>query len=174
MDPEVATGAPGLERFRQYLLLLARLHLGDQPRGKLDTSDIVQQTLLEAHRKRRQFYGKSEAELAAWLRQMLACCIADAHRSQGRAKRDVSREQSLEAAMNARLRNWKPCWLPNNRVRVSRRPGRSNFQPVLDKVMMAAYYGAKPDLLVHVGDVQGGANGHGGRSWVRASTLRTW
>ncbi len=51
MDPNVATGGLALERFRQYLLLLARLHLGDRARGKLDASDVVQETLLEAHRK---------------------------------------------------------------------------------------------------------------------------
>lgn len=98
-----------LGRFREYLLLLARLHLGDQLRGKLDASDVVQQTLLEAHRKMAQFRGQSEAELAAWLRQMLACNLADALRAMGRAKRDVARERSLEAALeasSARMAGW--------------------------------------------------------------------
>jgi RNA polymerase sigma-70 factor (ECF subfamily) len=89
-----------LDRFRQYLLLLAQLHLGDRVRAKIDASDVVQATLLEAHRKRSQFRGRSEAELAAWLRQMLAFSIADAHRAQHRAKRDIAREQSLEASLN--------------------------------------------------------------------------
>ena len=98
MDP-IDTGLP-LERFRHYLLLLARLHLGDRARAKIDASDVVQETLLEAHRKRSQFRGRTEAELAAWLRQMLAFSIADAHRALARAKRDVAREQSLEVALN--------------------------------------------------------------------------
>ena len=100
---------PELERFREYLRLLARLHLDRRLQGKLDPSDLVQQTLLEAHRKRQQFRGRSDAEFAAWLRQMLACCLADAHRAAGRAKRNVARERSLEAALeqsSARLQAW--------------------------------------------------------------------
>src|SRR5205809_5993339 len=94
-----------LERFRYYLLLLARWHLGDQLRGKLDPSDAVQMTLLEAHRKRAQFRGQTEAEMAAWLRQMLAYTIADALRAQGRIKRDATRELSLDDA-SARMESW--------------------------------------------------------------------
>jgi hypothetical protein len=67
-----------LEQFREYLLLLARVHLGERFRGKLDASGVVQQTLLEAHRKRAQFRGHTAAERAAWLRQMLAYGLADA------------------------------------------------------------------------------------------------
>jgi RNA polymerase sigma-70 factor (ECF subfamily) len=87
-----------LERFRDYLRLLARLHLGDAP-GGLDPSDVVQQTLLEAHRKRDQFRGPNEAALAGWLRQLLACTLIDARRARGRLKRDADRERSLEAAL---------------------------------------------------------------------------
>jgi RNA polymerase sigma-70 factor (ECF subfamily) len=109
MDQPAEIYHPAPERFRDYLLLLARTHLGRALRGQLTPSDIVQQTLLEAHRKRGQFRGQSDAELAAWLRQMLAYGIADALRAQGRAKRDVARERSLEAgleASSARLSGW--------------------------------------------------------------------
>src|SRR5438093_728396 len=100
MDHEAANHGLALERFREYLRLLARTHIGHQLKGKLDPSDVVQQTLLEAHRKRNQFRGQTDAELAAWLRQMLAYSLADAIRALGRAKRDVSRERSLEAAID--------------------------------------------------------------------------
>ncbi len=109
MDKQAESSNEVLGRFREYLLLLARLQLGDQLRSKLDASDVVQQTLLEAHRKRAQFRGQSTAEMAAWLRQMLAYNLADAMRALGRAKRDVARERSLEAgldASSARLASW--------------------------------------------------------------------
>ena len=75
------------------------LQLGKQFQAKLDASDVVQQTLLEAHRKRAQFRGHTDAEMAAWLRQLLACTLADALRGLGRAKRNAAREQSLDAAL---------------------------------------------------------------------------
>jgi RNA polymerase sigma-70 factor (ECF subfamily) len=88
-----------VERFRTYLLVLARLQLGGHARPRLDASDLVQQTLMEAHRDRAQFRGQDPAEMAAWLRRLLACNLADAQRALVRGKRDVRREQSLEAAL---------------------------------------------------------------------------
>ena len=94
------TDALNLERFRDYLHLLARLHLADGKAARLDASDIVQQALLEGHRQRGNFRGQCEAEMAAWLRQILAGVLVDRLRSQRRAKRDVTRERSLEAALD--------------------------------------------------------------------------
>jgi RNA polymerase sigma-70 factor, ECF subfamily len=105
-----ATRKPGgLDRFRQYLLLLARSHLRSQTHARVDPSDVVQQTLLEAYRKFGQFRGRTEAEMAGWLRQMLACNLADAFRALGRAKRELARERSLEAALaesSSRMEAW--------------------------------------------------------------------
>jgi RNA polymerase sigma-70 factor (ECF subfamily) len=110
MDDLGGQGQDGtLERFRDYLIVLARVHLGGQARAKLDPSDVVQQTLLEAHAKHAQFRGTCEAERAAWLRQLLACNLVDALRGLRRAKRDVARERSLEADLDqssARLGAW--------------------------------------------------------------------
>jgi RNA polymerase sigma-70 factor (ECF subfamily) len=101
--------APLLERFRSYLSLLARAELGAQYRGKLDASDIVQQTLLDAHEKLSQFRGNTTAEMAAWLRQILARNLADVRRDFGRDKRDIARERSLNVELDqssARLEQW--------------------------------------------------------------------
>jgi RNA polymerase sigma-70 factor (ECF subfamily) len=90
---------PTPDQFRAYLIALARIQLGPGDRGKVDPSDVVQQTLMEAHRSRDQFRGEGDAEMAAWLRRLLACNLIDAFRALGRARRDAGREQSLEAGL---------------------------------------------------------------------------
>lgn len=94
-----------LERFRDFLMLLCRLQLGPPMRGRLDASDLVQQTLLDAYRDRAAFRGSTEEEMAAWLRRMLACNLVDARRALGREKRDITRERSQEQQLQeSRLR----------------------------------------------------------------------
>ncbi len=98
-----------LERYRDYLRLLARLQLPTQVQGKLDASDIVQQTLLRAFERLEQLRGQSEGEIAGWLRRILATTLANAIRDLGRQKRDAGLERSIEAALDrssACLENW--------------------------------------------------------------------
>src|SRR5207247_637444 len=99
MTEERDGGGQALERYRDYLRLLARMQLDPRLQAKLDPSDLVQQTLLQALQALDRFQGCSDAELAAWLRQILAHNLTNAARDLGRAKRDVARERSLEAAL---------------------------------------------------------------------------
>lgn len=95
-------GAQGeiLLRYQGWLHLLARLQIDTQFQGKFGASDIVQQTLLEALRDLRQFRGRTEAELLAWLRQILAHVLAhEVRRYCGTQQRDLAREVSLEQSL---------------------------------------------------------------------------
>ena len=84
---------------RSYLGVLARANVQPWMQAKLDASDIVQQTLLDAHRDFGQFEGQTEQEWLAWLRQILAHNTGDAVRHFGQAeKRDVRREVPLNDA----------------------------------------------------------------------------
>ena len=67
-----------LARHRPALGLLARLQMPAWLRPKLDSSDIVQQTLLEAERERDRLAVMPESERAAYLRRCLSHNVIDA------------------------------------------------------------------------------------------------
>jgi RNA polymerase sigma-70 factor (ECF subfamily) len=98
-DAEALAGR--LEGFRAYLQLLARLHLDPRLKGKVDLSGVVQQTLWEGHRRLELSAPPDNAQLAALLRRLLANNLADEVRKCYADKRDVDRERSLDAALEA-------------------------------------------------------------------------
>jgi RNA polymerase sigma-70 factor (ECF subfamily) len=61
-----------LGRFRNYLRLLAHLHVRPMLQAKFDESDVVQETCLQAVLSFDQFRGSNERQFAAWLRQIMA------------------------------------------------------------------------------------------------------
>jgi len=99
----------GFEKYREYLRFLARVGLDPRLRARLDPSDIVQDTFLEAYQARRGYEERTAEAEAAWLRRILAHNLANAHRDHHREKRDVDRERSIEAALDRssiRLGGW--------------------------------------------------------------------
>jgi RNA polymerase sigma-70 factor (ECF subfamily) len=80
-----------LERFRSALLLLARAQLARQRLPDDSASDLVQNTLCEAHRDLERFRGQTEAELFAWLRKALHHNFLDACNAARAGKRAVER-----------------------------------------------------------------------------------
>ena len=88
-----------LARFRDYLRLLARSQLDHRFRRQIDPSDIVQATLLKALESIDEVRAKSDAEMAAWLRSILAHHLLNAMRGLHCQCRDIRRERSLEQAL---------------------------------------------------------------------------
>lgn len=86
-----------LELYRNYLNMLADSQLDQKLRARVSPSDVVQETMLEAHRDFQQFRGRSQAEFAAWLRQILVNNLARMiERHVLTRKRDVRRQVSID------------------------------------------------------------------------------
>jgi RNA polymerase sigma-70 factor (ECF subfamily) len=84
------------QRYRSYLEVLARAQIGGRLGAKCEASDLIQQTLLEAHRDFEGFQGEREAELLAWLRRILAHNLFNQARHFAAQQRDAAREVSLQ------------------------------------------------------------------------------
>jgi RNA polymerase sigma-70 factor (ECF subfamily) len=133
MPHDVEGPSRPLESYREYLRLLARMNLHDRLQGRIDPSDIVQQTLLKAHEKQDQFRGTTDAERAAWLRAILANQIADALRRFGRQQ--GNRERSLNDALE-RSATRLDAWLDSGRSSPSQKLVRE--ERILQMVEMMA------------------------------------
>jgi RNA polymerase sigma-70 factor (ECF subfamily) len=93
-----------LELCRPYLTLVADQHLSPNLRAKVNPSDLVQDTCLEAHRDFARFTGTTEDDLLAWLRRILLNNLANVRRHyQGTEKRQVGREVALAEMPSAEL-----------------------------------------------------------------------
>jgi RNA polymerase sigma-70 factor (ECF subfamily) len=89
-----------VERWRNYLTVLARVQVDPRVGAKIDLSGVVQQTLLEAHQKRTEFRADHPAQELAWLRRILVHNLTDELRKLATDKRDRTRERSLEQALD--------------------------------------------------------------------------
>lgn len=85
-----------LDHHRPWLRLLGRRGLGGKFAGRIDESDVAQQTFLSAVRGFEQFQGSSPDELAGWLQQIHERNLQDAVRKHAMAqKRSVDREETF-------------------------------------------------------------------------------
>lgn len=91
-----------LDEFRPWLRLLARRALDARLAGRIDDSDVVQQTYLSAIRRFEEFKGSSTEELAAWLRAIHERNLIDETRKHiGAEKRAVGREETQDQVASA-------------------------------------------------------------------------
>lgn len=90
-----------LASYRNYLKLLARIEIGRRLQGKVDASDIVQETFLDAHRQFPTFRGHAEGQFVQWLRVILAGILANVvRRYLGTQARDLNLERQLAADLD--------------------------------------------------------------------------
>ena len=95
---------------RNYLNVLARAQVEKRLQAKVDASDLVQQTLLEAYRDFGNFRGGTEAEWLAWLRRILAHNAANFVRHwHTTGKRQARREFSIEPGDSSAAPRFDPA-----------------------------------------------------------------
>ena len=126
-----------LQKYRPYLRLLARLQLDPRLQAKLDPSDAVQETLLKAYENRGQYRGRTEAELVAWLRTILANQLGESLRRFTAGRRDIGREHSFEAGLeqsSARLESWLADQQSSPQERVARQEQLVRLSEALEQL----------------------------------------
>jgi RNA polymerase sigma-70 factor (ECF subfamily) len=98
-----------LEKYRGFLWGLADKLLDDRAAGRIDASDLVQQTCLSVHKQIAAFDGHDAAQFAAWLRQIHERNIRNAARNQLHAgKRAIDREKRVSEAEAYAARQTSP------------------------------------------------------------------
>jgi len=90
------TSQDDLQRFRPFLKALAERELQASLRQKVDASDVVQQTMLQAVESEHQWRGQGDAAKAGWLKAILLNVTHGLSRRFHRLGRNVDRERSLE------------------------------------------------------------------------------
>jgi RNA polymerase sigma-70 factor (ECF subfamily) len=92
-----------LQLYRNYLTILAATQLDRRLRRRLSPSDLVQETMLAAHRDFAKFQGSTEPQFLAWLRKILINCLYHSIETHVKSKmRDVRCEVSIDE-VTARL-----------------------------------------------------------------------
>jgi RNA polymerase sigma-70 factor (ECF subfamily) len=99
-----------LERYRAFLTVIARQHIGPKLAVRSDASDIVQETMLEAHQAFSRFRGSREPEFSRWIQEIYAHNLAEAVQKHVFAgKRSLDKEQPMvDMNGSASIRMWDP------------------------------------------------------------------
>lgn len=88
-----------LERHREALRRMIDMRLDRRVRQRVDASDVVQDVLVDAHRRINDYLSNPAMPFHLWLRQMAKDRLIDAHRRhRDAARRSLDREQPLAIA----------------------------------------------------------------------------
>jgi len=85
-----------IDRYRERLKRMVSLRLDRRLQGRVDASDIVQETLIDASRRLTDYARDPRLEFFPWLRSLAAERLIDIHRQHlGAQKRNAAQEVSL-------------------------------------------------------------------------------
>lgn len=85
-----------LDRHRDALRRMIQLRLDQKIQRRVDVSDVVQEVLIEANRRLKDYLDNPVMAFHLWVRQIAKDRIIDAHRRHRvSAKRSIDREQAL-------------------------------------------------------------------------------
>jgi RNA polymerase sigma-70 factor, ECF subfamily len=88
-----------LEKHREALRRMIDMRLDRRIRQRVDASDVVQEVLIDAHRRIKDYLSNPAMPFHLWLRQMAQDRLIDAHRRhRDAARRSLDREQPLVIA----------------------------------------------------------------------------
>ena len=90
-----------IERHRDALRRMVAARMDRGMAQRVDASDIVQEALIEAHRRLSDYIKEGPMPFHLWLRQIAKDRMIDAHRRHRAQRRDVGREQAMTAAVRA-------------------------------------------------------------------------
>lgn len=89
-----------LQLHYNYLRFLAAAQLGQTLQRRVSPSDVVQETLLAAHRDFGSFRGTSVAEFTSWIKTILSrALVREFERHLTAGKRDIRREVSIDTVV---------------------------------------------------------------------------
>ena len=90
-----------LERHREALRRMVDMRLDPKIRQRVDASDVVQETMMEANRRMSKFLENDAMPFHLWIRQIATDRLIDAHRRHRVSKkRSVDLEQAPVVASN--------------------------------------------------------------------------
>lgn len=122
LDAARAGDARAQDALLAELLPLLRAHaarrVDGQLRARLDPSDVVQETLMEAARDFPRFAGRTRPELRAWVLGVLRTTLHDVRKLHRADKRDAGRERSLDELLASTMtgRFASPASSPSRKV----------------------------------------------------------
>lgn len=89
---------------RQRLRRMVEFRMSPQLRSRVDASDVVQDTLIEAARVLSESKHNTDIPVHVWLRRLANQKLIQAHRAHRAARRDAGREQQAgDAGMNSSM-----------------------------------------------------------------------